>query len=96
MIVSIPVVKGANPVIPVGSPLNEALTISVVATPEALTVTAEEHAAEDMVPSVDIAVDPLTSKVMVGPELVTQTAVLLDPTTHVCPVVQEVIEEPKT
>ena len=48
MIVSIPVVAGAYPVTPVGSPLKPTVITSVVATPVAETVTTEAHAPDAM------------------------------------------------
>ena len=57
MIASIPVVAGINPVISVGSPLNEASTTSVVATPVALAVCAALHVAEPIAPA-EIDSDP--------------------------------------
>ncbi len=50
MIVNIPAVAGIYPVVPVGSPLKDAATTSVVAVPVAAVVTTEAQVAEVIAP----------------------------------------------
>lgn len=84
-IVSIPVVSGTNPVTAVGSPLKDALTISVVSVPVAVAVWAELQAAEEMaevakafVPEAMVAgmVDDVEGNVIVVESVPTRVRVL--------------------